>query len=374
MSKTLSSPGVVILEAANTPPIVGMAASVTAFIGVAAQGQAGVAVEISGPDAFQAAYGATDPAYPLTQAVADFFAVGGETALIVRLDGETTTPANFAAALAALDEAYFNILVLSPDQIEGDAPLFAREAAATYVVQRSAMLILDPLAAWTTAQDAAQGLGDLGDFPIEAAGRIACYFPRAAILVDRTPASRPVSGGAAGLWARTDREKGVWVAPAGGEAVLPYGGAMLDLTEDDLNLLFPKSVNGVRPLFGTGLCLWGAVTLAPRSPQSYVNVQRLLDHIELSVVRGLAWASAESASPPLFAQVSQEVSAFLTQIWQAGGLMGSQARDAFTVICDNSNNPPMNVIEGVLRIDLKLAVTAPAEFIILGLQVPVATQ
>jgi len=374
MSKTLSSPGVLIQEAADAPPIVGMAASVTAFIGVAAQGQTGVAVEISGLDAFQAAYGATDPAFPLTQAVADFFAVGGETAVIVRLDGEATTPASFAAALDALDAAHFNILVLSPDQIEGDTPLFAREAAANYVVQRTAMLILDPLAAWTTAQDAAQNTGDLGNFPIEASGRIACYFPRAVAQVGREFVSRPISGGAAGLWAKTDREKGLWIAPAGVDAVLPYGGARLELTEDDLSLLAPRSINGVRLFMGGGLCLWDAVTLAPRSAQSYINVQRLLDHIQVSVLHGLAWTAVESASPGLFAQVTREIAAFLTPIWQAGGLMGAQAADAFTVICDSSNNPPMNLVDGVLRIDLKLAVTAPAEFIVLSLQVPVATQ
>ncbi|KSB91192.1 hypothetical protein AS593_20550 [Caulobacter vibrioides] len=374
MSKTLSSPGVLIQEAANAPPIVGVATSVTAFIGLAAQGQAGVAVEISGLEAFQAAYGATDPAYPLTQAVSDFFAVGGETAVIVRLDGAATTPAGFAAALTALDEVHFNILVLSPDQIEGDAPLFAREAAANYVVQRTAVLILDPLAVWATAQDAAQNVGDLGNFLIEAAGRIACYFPRATVQIDRQVIPRPVSGAAAGLWAKTDRQKGVWIAPAGLDAVLPYAGALLNLTDDDLNLLFPHSINGVRLLFGTGLCLWGAVTLAPRSAQSHLNVQRLLDHIEVSVLNGLAWTAVESASPSLFAQVSHEVAMFLTGIWQAGGLMGAQAADAFAVICDGSNNPPMTVAEGLLRIDLKLAVTAPAEFIVLSLQVPVATQ
>lgn len=374
MSRTLSSPGVLIQAAIDTPPIVGMATAVTAFIGVAAQGQAGVAVEISGAEAFQAAYGATDPAYPLTQAVADFFAVGGETAVIVRLDGAATTPANFAAALTALDEVFFNILVLSPDQIEGDAPLFARETAANYVVRRTAMLILDPLAAWATAQDAAQNVGDLGNFPIEAVGRVACYFPRVIVQIGLEYPSRPISGGAAGLWARTDREKGFWSAPAGVDAVLPYRGAQLTLMEDDLNLLVAKGVNGVRVLPEAGPCLWGALTLAPRSPGSHVNVQRLLDHIEVSVLRGLAWTSAESAGPPLLAQVSQEVAAFLTQIWQAGGLIGSQAADAFTVICDSSNNPPMNLIEGILRIDLKLAVTAPAEFMILSLQVPVATQ
>jgi phage tail sheath protein FI len=374
MSKTLSSPGVLIQAAVDAPPIVGLAASVTAFIGVTAQGQAGVAVEISGLDAFQAAYGATDPAYPLTQAVADFFAVGGETAVIVRLDGGATTPASFDAALNALDAAHFNILVLSPDQIEGDTPLFAREAAANYVVRRTAMLILDPLAAWATAQDAAQNLGDLGNFPIEASGRIACYFPRAVAQVGREFVSRPISGGAAGLWAKTDREKGLWIAPAGVGAALPYAGAQLELTEEDLSLLFPRSINGVRLLMGGGLCLWGAVTLAPRSALSHLNVQRLLDHIEVSVQNGLAWTAVESPSPALFAQVSTEIAAFLTPIWQAGGLIGSRAADAFAVICDSSNNPPMSVVEGVLRIDLKLAVTAPAEFIILSLQVPVATQ
>ncbi|MFT4253492.1 MAG: hypothetical protein QM608_13515 [Caulobacter sp.] len=310
-------------------------------------------------------------------AVADFFTAGGETALIVRLEGEATTQAAFSAGLAALDAVDFNILVLTPDQIEGDVPTFAREAAAVCVAQRQAMLILDAPAAWTSAQQAVDNLADLGQFPQEALGRIVCYFPRAAVQMEHPQggtilSARPVSGAAAGLWALTDRAQGVWIPAAGPGAVLPYQEQTNLLTVDDLALLSMKGLNVVRLVAGAGLCLWGARTRLPDMLSNFITQRRLLDHIQASVARGLAWTAVEPPTPMLMGQVATEVSAFLAGIWQAGGLFGPKVSDAFSVICDRSNNPLQDFGGGRLVIDMRLAITAPAEFVVLQMSVPVA--
>lgn len=48
----------------------------------------------------------------------------------------------------------------------------------------------------------------------------------------------------------------------------------------------------------------------------------------------------------------------------AGALVGATPEQAFYVICDESNNPPSSVAEGKLIVDIGVAPSRPAEFVV----------
>lgn len=364
----LKTPGVFVQEIAPAQSIVALPTAVTAFVGRTGHGQAGVAVAIDGQAAFEAAYGPADRAYPLTLAVADFFANGGEKAVVVRLPGDATTQAALNSALAALNKTPFNTLYLSPDQIEGDVPVFARETAAAFVLEREAMMILEAPAAWATAKIDEMTVDALGDFSEPQRSRLACYASR--LLDEGGP--RPSGGAVAGIWARTDRNDGVWTAPAGIRADFASGVPQRFLTDGDNAALSARGLNALRSFPGHDAVIWGVRTLSSISDTfRYVPARRLVDHIEDSVEAGLAWAATEPPSPSLFVTVQAQVSAFLTEIWKAGGLIGSRATESFYVVCDMSNNAAY-LGQGQMRIDMGLAVQHTAEFVPVSVLVEVA--
>jgi phage tail sheath protein FI len=54
-------------------------------------------------------------------------------------------------------------------------------------------------------------------------------------------------------------------------------------------------------------------------------------------------------------------------VWQSGALFGATAEEAFVVKCDAENNPPELRDLGQVVIEIGVAVTKPAEFVIFRL-------
>src|SRR4051812_1109364 len=85
-STAVSYPGVYIREIpSGVHAIVGVATSITAFVGRAASGPVDEARDVFSINEFQRTFGAVHPDYPMSFAVRDFFTNGGTHALIVRL-------------------------------------------------------------------------------------------------------------------------------------------------------------------------------------------------------------------------------------------------------------------------------------------------
>ena len=93
------------------------------------------------------------------------------------------------------------------------------------------------------------------------------------------------SSAVAGIYARVDRDRGVWKAPAN-EGVASVIGPVLKITHDaqeNLNVdpSAGKSINAIRAFVGKGTMVWGARTLAGNDNEwRYVNVRRLFNMIE----------------------------------------------------------------------------------------------
>ena len=68
------------------------------------------------------------------------------------------------------------------------------------------------------------------------------------------------------------------------------------------------------------------------------------------------------------------ISSFLNTIWNEGGLQGAAAADAFSVQCGlGTTMTSDDIVNGFMKVTIKVAITRPAEFIILTFQQQMAT-
>jgi len=196
----------------------------------------------------------------------------------------------------------------------------------------------------------------------------ALYYPWIKINgPDNQPLAIPPSGYIAGVWARSDMERGVHKAPAN-EVIRGVLETENPITKGEQDVLNPQGVNCIRAFAGRGVRVWGARTLSSTDPSwKYINVRRLFNYIEKSIELGTQWIVFEPNSPDLWARVKRDVSAFLNVCWRDGMLFGNNSAEAFFVKCDGENNPADTRDLGRLYIDVGLAPVKPAEFVIFRL-------
>jgi phage tail sheath protein FI len=184
----------------------------------------------------------------------------------------------------------------------------------------------------------------------------------------------PPSGAMAGVYATVDNTEGVWKAPAN---VTPVSVSDLtlrinDTMQQDLNVdaASGKSVNAIRFFNGQGVLVWGARTLDGNSQDwRYINVRRTMTMIEQSCKLAIHLFVFAPNDSNTWSSIKSMLSSFLTSIWKQGGLMGAKAADAFTVeVGLGTTMTAQDMLNGVMRVDIKVAVTRPAEFIVISLE------
>jgi uncharacterized protein len=173
----------------------------------------------------------------------------------------------------------------------------------------------------------------------------------------------PPSGYMAGIYARSDNERGVHKAPAN-EVVRGAIGLEMQITKGEQDILNPIGVNCIRTFPGRGIRVWGARTLSSDASWRYVNVRRLFNYIEKSIQTGTQWIVFEPNDADLWARIRRDISAFLTNVWRTGALFGATPAQAFYVKCDEETNPPSVRDAGQVIIEIGLAPVKPAEFVI----------
>ena len=142
----------------------------------------------------------------------------------------------------------------------------------------------------------------------------------------------------AGVWARTDESRGVWKAPAN-EVVRGALSVATVLTKAEQGELNPIGVNCIRPFGVQGIRIWGARTLSTDTDWTYVNVRRLFNMIESTIMTGTQYAVFEPNDQALWEGLTRTVSSFLRGLWRDGALFGASEEQAFYVKCDAETNP-----------------------------------
>ncbi len=183
----------------------------------------------------------------------------------------------------------------------------------------------------------------------------------------------PPCGFAAGVFARTDAQRGVWKAPAGSDAGLNgAAGLAITMSESENGQLNPLGVNCLRtlPVFGT--VVWGSRTLhgdnARGSEWKYIPVRRTALFLEESLYRGTQWVVFEPNDEPLWAQIRLNIGAFMQSLFRQGAFQGRTPRDAYFVKCDAETTTQDDINRGVVNIHVGFAPLKPAEFVVLKIQ------
>ena len=173
----------------------------------------------------------------------------------------------------------------------------------------------------------------------------------------------PPSGAMAGIYARSDNERGVHKAPAN-EVVRGCTGLSTLYNTGEQDILNPMGVNLIRSFPGRGIRVWGARTISSNGLWKYLNVRRLFIYIEESIRVNTNWVVFEPNSETLWGRVTRTIESFLATCWRDGALAGTSPEQAFFVECGLTTMTQDDIDNGRLICQIGIAPVKPAEFVI----------
>lgn len=197
------------------------------------------------------------------------------------------------------------------------------------------------------------------------------FYNNARTLLEMQRVTLPPSAAIAGIYARVDRERGVWKAPGnvGVLAVLGPVSKITDEEQDGLNIdaTAGKSINAIRAFTGKGTLVWGARTLAGNDNEwRYVSVRRLFIMIEESARKATAFAVFEPNDATTWLKVKAMIESYLYGLWERGALAGAKPEAAYYVrVGLGSTMTAQDVLNGYMIVEIGIAAVRPAEFIVL---------
>ena len=178
----------------------------------------------------------------------------------------------------------------------------------------------------------------------------------------------PPSAAMAGIYTMVDHSRGVWKAPANisvSRADKPSKN-ITDNEQADLNMpMNGKAINALRAFPGEGIKVWGARTLDGNSQDwRYINVRRTMSFLEISVKNAARAYVFEPNDANTWINMKCMIENFLRSVWKRGGLAGSTPEEAYEVHVGLGDTMTADdILEGILRITVLVAVSRPAEFI-----------
>jgi phage tail sheath protein FI len=272
---------------------------------------------------------------------------------------------------ALLDTDLFNLLVI-PETLDmtdtqaaaviGAGTALCEGRRAFYIVDAPSGKTLSSIVSWANS--------------VSQSRNAATYFPPVRIsdpLDDLRLHTMAPSGTLAGIYARTDAQRGVWKAPAGTDATLNGVPELaLNVNDQENGQLNPKGVNVLRSFAAYGRVAWGARTMKGSDAQAdeykYIPVRRLALFIEESLYRGTQWVVFEPNDEPLWAQIRLNVGAFMQNLFRQGAFQGRSPREAYLVKCDKETTTQNDINLGIVNILVGFAPLKPAEFVIIKIQ------
>lgn len=425
---TYYTPGVYVEEISTLPPSVAeVATAIPAFIGFTEKG-APDKVEVAEiatllefelrfgkakPTAFAvdaddnvSPTGATLPDTKLHYALAHYFKNGGGRCYVVSIGNYATTPSTdkYAAGLLALEREDEPTLIVMPDLVglaaadfndvcqqalaqckrlgdrftifdvrEGDVAGF-RNGIGTSDLAYGAAYHPYLVTSLTHRYDESQvtiASGEKTSTLAEIATTDTARYNRVKKKLADQRVILPPSAAIAGVYARVDRERGVWKAPAN-VSLAAVIGPTVQITHDEQERLnvdatTGKSINALRAFPGKGTLVWGARTLAGNDNEwRYVPVRRLFITIEESARKATAFAVFEPNDASTWLKVKGMLESYLYGLWEQGALQGATPEAAYYVnVGLGRTMSPQDVLEGRMLVEIGVAAVRPAEFIVL---------
>jgi uncharacterized protein len=378
-------PGVYVEEVASGPrPIAAESTSTAAFIGTGGKEGAphGEPRSITTWTEYASTFLGDGPMTPLSHAVNGFFLNTQGRCYVLDIGDGTLSGTATSPGLSVLEPIDDIAIVAAP----GYTDVASYEAVIAHCEKmRDRVAILDavpdgkdPMGYTRVATEAPAAAPADGDAP--PAGRrgaaVESYRPRssdfAAVyhpwltvkdLVTGESVDAPPSGYMAGVWARTDAQRGVFKAPAN-TPIRGVIGVQRRVAPQEQGELNDAGVNVIRVVGRGDILPWGARTLSSDAQWRYISVRRLFCMVEEAIADGTQWIVFEPNDKPLWNMIKRDVTAFLLGLWRDGALAGSKPQEAFFVKCDAETNPPDVVDAGRVVAWVGLAPVKPAEFIV----------
>jgi uncharacterized protein len=279
-------------------------------------------------------------------------------------------PQDIADSVDKVDTIKGNLLLNAVGQTSTTAvtPLMNKAAS-----RGDSFVIIDPdktsesLSALQTVASSFSGLSNAG---------YAAHYTPALVMVD--PAKNgpgairtTYPGGAiAGLIVRNDIQRSVAKAPAGyGAEIRGALATTVKLSDGDIGTLYDGApyVNTFKAIPGAGIVVYGARTLARTTSDKFIPVRRTLNYVKYSLKELTEFAVFEPNDQNLWSRINLVLSGFLAEFYRSGGLKGENAAQSFYVVCDSTNNTVTSIAEGVVNIEVGVALQYPAEFIVINL-------
>lgn len=387
MPTTYATPGVYIEEVSSgAKPIEPVGTSTAGFVGVApkASSRENEAVAVNNWSEFVKIFceeGSTST--PLSQGVYGFFNNGGSRCYVVNVgkDGALSGGTNERKGLDVLETVDEISIIAAPGYCDAGSydtilshceKLKDRVAILDTPEQVDNIDQLKNVAAVSATKTSKEGkdksIGSNGLRPRQSDGGFgSVYYPWITVKDPFNPkeiVNVPPSGHIAGIYARSDGKRGVHKAPAN-ESVFGALDLTYRFTHAEQGSLNQNGINCIRFFPKEGIRVWGARTLAPAASEwRYLNVRRLFNMIEESIVQSTNWVVFEPNDLKLWKAIRRDVSSFLRLIWRSGALMGASPEEAFFVKCDAETNPPEIIDAGQVVTMVGIAPVKPAEFVI----------
>jgi phage tail sheath protein FI len=176
----------------------------------------------------------------------------------------------------------------------------------------------------------------------------------------------PPGGAVAGVISRVDSTIGVFRAPAGIVAQVTNAvGVDTKFSDNDLGDLNVSNINVIRPVQGQGIAVMGARTRKLYGADRYISGRRTLIYIKESLRRSTQYALFENNDQRLWSQLIMTAERLLRPLWEAGGLRGNNATQAYYIQCDDVINTPAMIQSGEVRMEVGVSLEYPAEFIVI---------
>ena len=107
----------------------------------------------------------------------------------------------------------------------------------------------------------------------------------------------------------------------------------------------------------------GARTLDQSKSTRYVNIRRTLLFLNREMKSRLEFALFRNNDTLLWTQMRTVLDVFLSGFWEAGGLRGGLKAQAYYIKIDRENNTANDIANGVVNVEVGVALQYPAEFI-----------
>lgn len=196
----------------------------------------------------------------------------------------------------------------------------------------------------------------------------ALYYPWLVMLNDEgDPKPVPPSGFMAGVYARCDRNDGVFRAPAN-VTIEGLSGIYTPMHEGQYAELNDKGINCIRYAPQRGIRPWGARALTNAPEWRYLMSRRVFNAVRRAIYENTQWVVFEINGKELRDSIKSMLTDFLGKLWAAGYFPGKVQDDAFYVTCDETNNSVEDGELGVMTIDVGIALGKPMEYVVMSFE------